>query len=64
MPRFGTAQEIVFVEGNSSDGTYEECQRVADAYARPHDIKVLQQDGKGKGDAVRKGFASRAAATS
>ena len=32
MPRFGTAQEIIFVEGNSSDGTCEECERVRDAY--------------------------------
>jgi SAM-dependent methyltransferase len=58
MPRFGTAQEILFVEGNSSDGTYEECERVRDAYKESWDIKVLKQDGKGKGDAVRKGFAA------
>ena len=32
MPRFGTSQEILFVEGNSSDGTFEECERVRDAY--------------------------------
>jgi SAM-dependent methyltransferase len=58
MPRFGTAQEILFVEGNSSDGTFEECERVRDAYRDDWDIKVLKQDGKGKGDAVRKGFAA------
>ena len=58
MPRFGSAQEILFVEGNSSDGTYEECERVRDAYKDSWDIKVLKQDGKGKGDAVRKGFAA------
>jgi SAM-dependent methyltransferase len=58
MPRFGSAQEIIFVEGNSSDGTYEECERVRDAYKNQWDIKVLKQDGKGKGDAVRKGFAA------
>jgi SAM-dependent methyltransferase len=58
MPRFGTAQEILFVEGNSSDGTFEECERVRDAYKDSWDIKVLKQDGKGKGDAVRKGFAA------
>ena len=28
MPRFASHQEIVFVEGNSSDGTFEECDRV------------------------------------
>jgi len=58
MPRFGSSQEIIFAEGNSSDGTFEECQRVRDAYRNEWNIKVLKQDGKGKGDAVRKGFAA------
>ena len=58
MPRFGGHQEILFVEGNSSDDTYEECLRVKEAYKDEWDIKVLRQDGKGKGDAVRKGFAN------
>jgi SAM-dependent methyltransferase len=58
MPKFGSAQEILFVEGNSSDGTFEECERVRDAYKDVWNIKVLKQDGKGKGDAVRKGFAA------
>ncbi|MCL4710562.1 MAG: glycosyltransferase [Pseudorhodoplanes sp.] len=57
LPAFGSHQEIVFVEGNSNDGTHEECLRVQKAYAATHKIKVLQQDGKGKGDAVRKAFA-------
>ncbi len=57
MPRFGGHQEIIFVEGNSQDDTLAECQRVQQAYAGEWDIKVLKQDGKGKGDAVRKGFA-------
>lgn len=56
MPRFGGRQEILFVEGNSRDGTYEECMRVKKANEGDWDIKVLRQDGKGKGDAVRKGF--------
>lgn len=58
LPAFGKAQEIIYVEGNSSDGTYEECLRVQEAYARTHTIKVLKQDGRGKGDAVRKAFAN------
>jgi SAM-dependent methyltransferase len=58
MPRFGSSQEILFVEGNSSDGTFAECERVRDVYKDSWDIKVLKQDGKGKGDAVRKGFAA------
>src|SRR5260370_23776590 len=58
MPRFGAAQEVLFVEGNSSDGTFEEVEAVSDAYSDGWDIKVLKQDGKGKGDAVRKDFAA------
>jgi SAM-dependent methyltransferase len=58
MPRFGSHQEIIFVEGNSSDDTFWECERVRDAYKESWDIKVMKQDGKGKGDAVRKGFAA------
>ena len=27
MPKFGSSHEILFVEGNSSDGTFEECER-------------------------------------
>jgi ubiquinone/menaquinone biosynthesis C-methylase UbiE len=57
MPKFAASQQILFVEGNSSDGTLQECERVRDVYKDRWDIKVLKQDGKGKGDAVRKGFA-------
>ena len=39
---------------NSSDGTFEECERVRDVYKDSWDIKVLKQDGKGKGDACEK----------
>lgn len=55
LPRFAEDMEIVFVEGNSQDNTWEECLRVKDAYPNV-DIKCLQQDGKGKADAVWKGF--------
>jgi glycosyltransferase involved in cell wall biosynthesis len=58
MPRFASHQEIIFVEGNSSDDTFRECERIREAYKESWDIKVLKQDGKGKGDAVRKGFAA------
>lgn len=54
-PDMGAGTEIIYVEGNSSDGTLEECERVRDAYP-DKDITVMVQDGKGKGDAVRKGF--------
>jgi glycosyltransferase involved in cell wall biosynthesis len=52
----GAHTEIIFVEGGSKDGTFEECLRVKDAYP-DLDIKVIKQPGKGKGDAVRAGFA-------
>jgi SAM-dependent methyltransferase len=55
MPRFAPEQEILYVEGNSNDGTWEEIQRVIKAYP-DWTIRGVQQDGKGKGDAVRKGF--------
>ncbi|MEQ8667342.1 MAG: glycosyltransferase [Rhodospirillales bacterium] len=55
VPAFCDDIEILFVEGHSQDGTYEEIERVIAAYP-DRDIKVTRQDGKGKGDAVRKGF--------
>jgi SAM-dependent methyltransferase len=55
-PDMGKHTEIIYVEGNSQDGTLEECNRVRDKYPEK-EITVLVQDGKGKGDAVRKGFA-------
>jgi SAM-dependent methyltransferase len=56
LPKFCPDIEIVFVEGNSTDNTWDEVQRVKAAYPQL-DIKAFQQTGKGKGDAVRKGFA-------
>ena len=55
LPNFCEDLEILYVEGNSQDGTLNEIHRVISAYP-DKDIKVLVQDGKGKGDAVRKGF--------
>lgn len=56
MPRLGKHTEIIFVEGHSSDDTWEEIQRVQDKYQDKWDIKICQQSGKGKGNAVREGF--------
>lgn len=55
LPRFAPDIEVLYCEGHSKDGTYEECERVRDAYP-DWDIKVMRQPGKGKGDAVRAGF--------
>jgi hypothetical protein len=57
MPDLGCKTEIVFVEGHSSDGTWEEIQRVVAAYSSKFKLVAIQQTGKGKGDAVRLGFA-------
>ena len=54
-PKFGSHQEFIFIEGHSSDGTYEEMLRVQKAYPEV-DMKVMRQTGKGKGNAVREAF--------
>ncbi|GAF01674.1 glycosyltransferase [Saccharicrinis fermentans] len=56
MPQFGKSIEIIFVEGNSTDDTWEAIKSVQEKYKSSHNIRIMQQDGKGKGDAVRKGF--------
>ncbi len=53
MPDLGTDVEVLFVEGHSSDGTWDEIQRVA---ARHPHVRALRQSGVGKNDAVRLGF--------
>jgi hypothetical protein len=55
LPAFGTRQEIIFVEGNSTDNTWAEIERVRLKYPNKN-IITLKQGGKGKGDAVRKGY--------
>ena len=56
-PDMGAGTELIFVEGHSSDNTWAEIQRVAREYPE-RKIKIMQQSGKGKGDAVRMGFAA------
>ena len=57
IPEMGAGTEIVFVEGNSTDDTFAAIQRAI--AANPHrNCKLLKQSGKGKGDAVRAGFAA------
>ncbi len=55
-PHMGKHTEFIFVEGHSKDGTLDEIKRVQAMYPEK-DIKCLVQDGKGKGDGMRKGFA-------
>ncbi|MGH9743514.1 MAG: glycosyltransferase family 2 protein [Candidatus Acidiferrum sp.] len=56
FPDFGREAEIIFVEGHSSDGTWEEILRVSTEYRDQFRILAVQQPGKGKADAVRLGF--------
>jgi SAM-dependent methyltransferase len=57
-PSMGRHTELIFVEGNSSDGTAGEIERVIST-SPERDIRLVRQgDGVGKGDAVRKGFAA------
>jgi SAM-dependent methyltransferase len=55
VPELGSATELVFVEGGSTDGTREEiAHRIA---SRPErDLSLHVQTGTGKADAVRLGF--------
>ncbi|MGB8225515.1 MAG: glycosyltransferase [Sedimentisphaerales bacterium] len=57
IPRMGRQTEIIFVDGNSTDGTVEEIEKQIKLHP-DRNIKLLHQgQAKGKGDAVRKGFA-------
>ncbi len=57
-PDMGAHTELIFVDGNSTDGTVEQIERLRCLHP-DRDIKLLHQGtGRGKGDAVRKGFAA------
>ena len=56
-PKMGPKDELIFVEGNSTDDTWAVITQMAERYGDTHNVKIARQDGKGKGDAVRKGFA-------
>jgi glycosyltransferase involved in cell wall biosynthesis len=56
-PDMGGGTELIFVEGGSSDNTYEAIER-AIAQNPGRNVKLFKQTGKGKGDAVRVGFAN------
>jgi SAM-dependent methyltransferase len=55
-PVMGGSTELIFVEGGSSDGTWEAIQQAIARYRGPLRLSAYQQTGKGKGDAVRLGF--------
>jgi hypothetical protein len=55
-PQMGRGTELIFIEGHSSDGTWEEIQRIQREQPE-RAIKILKQQSKGKGGAVREAFA-------
>jgi hypothetical protein len=56
MPDLPAKIELIFVEGNSSDDTWEIIQQVVRDYKGDLSIKAFKQTGVGKADAVRLGF--------
>ena len=58
IPAMGRETEIIFVDGNSTDGTPEEIESQIKNHPERKIRLVHQADGVGKGDAVRKGFAA------
>lgn len=57
VPEIGESTELVFVEGNSTDGTRAEIERQIELHPE-RTMRLVVQTGKGKGDAVRAGFAA------
>ncbi len=72
VPEMGSFTEVLYVDGNSNDGTVEEIEKIIAEFGETRDIRLIHQvppwseDGRGhgrmlklgKGDAVRKGFAA------
>ncbi|HUA87222.1 MAG TPA: glycosyltransferase [Bryobacteraceae bacterium] len=56
VPQMGARTELIFVEGHSTDDTYGTIEREIARRGDPR-VKLFRQTGKGKGDAVRLGFA-------
>ncbi|WYD81714.1 MAG: bifunctional class I SAM-dependent methyltransferase/glycosyltransferase family 2 protein [Candidatus Electrothrix gigas] len=54
-PKIGKKTEIIFVEGGSSDNTYNVIEQNIASNGR-QDVFLYRQQGKGKGDAVQLGF--------
>jgi glycosyltransferase involved in cell wall biosynthesis len=57
VPEMGAFTELIFVEGNSTDNTWAVLEKAVAERKCPN-VRLLKQPGKGKGDAVRHGFAA------
>ena len=58
MPKMGSSTEILFIEGHSTDGTWEEIEQVSRESNNEIVIRGLKQPGKGKADALHYGIAN------
>jgi hypothetical protein len=56
LPALGGDLEVIFVEGHSTDGTWDEIGRVLHEQSGPIRVRALRQTGTGKADAVRLGL--------
>lgn len=55
IPEMGAGTELIFVEGGSTDNTFDKIEQVMDLNPEKK-VKLFRQTGKGKGDAVRLGL--------
>ncbi|MDP3954683.1 MAG: glycosyltransferase family 2 protein [bacterium] len=55
LPLVCVDQEVLFIEGHSSDGTKQEVERIIKKYPDKN-IRLIGQPGEGQGDAIRAGF--------
>jgi len=55
IPIMAPDMEYIFIEGHSTDNTWEEIEKAQAAHPDKN-IKIARQQGRGKGDAVRLGF--------
>ncbi|OGO20095.1 MAG: glycosyl transferase [Chloroflexi bacterium RBG_16_48_8] len=56
-PEMGQYTELIFVEGHSSDNTYDVIKSIMTDHPERR-CQLFRQEGEGKGDAVRMGFAN------
>lgn len=58
VPTMSDRQELIFVEGNSTDNTWDVLQRAVSMRSGSSSMRLraIKQPGRGKGDAVRAGF--------
>src|SRR5574341_1058754 len=58
-PEIGKHTELIFVDGNSTDGTVKKIQEAITRYRGVKDITFISQgEGRGKADAIRRGFSA------